>query len=94
MFDFIQTVVLSACGDMDAMGQGCMHAGAAGRAYLDAERRVHWPVTLVYPEVMQRDAVEDWCEDTPFAAQLVAMFGPDAPPLQWDAGQAHHPSAD
>ncbi|KAK9806833.1 hypothetical protein WJX72_004164 [[Myrmecia] bisecta] len=46
--------------------------------------RVHWPVLFVYPETMQTDAVEDFCEDDTLGEVLDTMYGPDAPPLVWD----------
>jgi tetratricopeptide (TPR) repeat protein len=47
---------------------------------------VRWPVLFFYPEGgMQNDAVEDFGEHDTFADHLDVMFGPDAPPLSWDA---------
>ncbi|KAF8072387.1 ttc4 [Scenedesmus sp. PABB004] len=57
----------------------------AKRPRLDAEGAVHWPVMLMFPETGQQDVVEDWHEDSTVADHLDVMFGPDAPPLEWDA---------
>jgi hypothetical protein len=47
---------------------------------------VHWPVLLFYPEAaMQSDTVEDFAEGDTFGDHLDVMFGPEAPPLAWDA---------
>lgn len=46
----------------------------------------HWPVLLFYPQAsMQHDTVEDFCEADAFRDHLDVMFGPEAPPLDWDA---------
>lgn len=38
----------------------------------------------MYPQSMQQDVVEDMCEHDVIRDHLDAMFGPDAPPLEWD----------
>ena len=49
------------------------------------EGEVRWPVLFFYPEAsMQSDVVEDFGEHDPIGAHLDAMFGGDAPPLEWD----------
>ena len=45
---------------------------------------MHWPVMVMYPENMQQDAIEDFCERDTFTSHLDVMFGPEAPPLDWD----------
>ncbi|KAI8468871.1 MAG: hypothetical protein J3K34DRAFT_454284 [Monoraphidium minutum] len=55
------------------------------RPYADEDGAVHWPVLLMYPETMQQDVVEDWCDEDVVADHLDVMFGEDAPPLPWDA---------
>lgn len=45
---------------------------------------VLWPVMLWYPEAMQHDTIEAFHEQHCLADHLDVMFGPTAPPLQWD----------
>lgn len=40
------------------------------RPYADASGAIHWPVLLLYPETMQQDVVEDWCDDDAVADHL------------------------
>lgn len=35
----------------------------ARKPYVDADGLLHWPMLLMYPETMQKDVVEDVCED-------------------------------
>ncbi|XP_062079501.1 uncharacterized protein LOC133783938 [Humulus lupulus] len=52
---------------------------------LDKNKIVHWPVLLLYAEVMSSDFIEDFCETDMFAVHLDMMFSESAPPLPWDA---------
>lgn len=54
------------------------------KPYLDEEGLVHWPAVVMYPESGQQDAIEDVCEAHTPADHLDVMFGPGAPPLDWD----------
>jgi tetratricopeptide (TPR) repeat protein len=57
---------------------------------VDKAGDVYWPVLLFYPEAgMGSDTVEDWKECDAFEAHLDVMFGPKAPPLEWDAHGAY-----
>lgn len=40
------------------------------RPHLDQDRLLHWPVVIIYPENMQQDAIEDFCETQTVAAHL------------------------
>ena len=57
---------------------------STSRPLLDEEGLMHWPVLIIYPENMQQDAIEDFCESESFADHLDVMFGSSAPPLTWD----------
>lgn len=47
---------------------------------------VIWPVLFFYPEAsMENDAIEEFGEHDTFAGHLDVIFGPEAPPLRWDA---------
>eukprot|EP00877_Chromochloris_zofingiensis_P013621 jgi/Chrzof1/8512/Cz03g13240.t1 len=59
------------------------------KPYVDDDDVMHWPVLLMYPETMQQDVIEDVCEDHVMADHLDVMFGPDAPPLEWDKDQEY-----
>ena len=62
----------------------------ARRPHLDSSGAAHWPLVFVYPEAGgASDAVEDACESDTLGAHLDAMFGPGAPPLQWDSENAY-----
>ena len=50
-------------------------------------------MVLVYPESDQTDLVEVVGEDDTLAEFLDGMFGPDAPPLPWDAAGAYRREA-
>lgn len=55
------------------------------KPYLDEKGLVHWPVLFFYPEAaMRQDIVQDFCEADSFRDHLDMMFGPEAPPLEWD----------
>lgn len=56
---------------------------------LDNSGILHWPVLLLYAEVMSSDLVEDFCETDLFAAHLDMMFSEDSPPLEWDKKHAY-----
>lgn len=51
---------------------------------LDKNSILHWPVLLLYPEVMSSDFIEDFCETEMFSAHLDMMFSESSPPLPWD----------
>ncbi|XP_015580384.1 tetratricopeptide repeat protein 4 homolog isoform X2 [Ricinus communis] len=51
---------------------------------LDKNKILHWPVLLLYPEVMSSDFIEDFCEMDMFSAHLDMMFSESSPLLQWD----------
>ncbi|XP_034689750.1 tetratricopeptide repeat protein 4 homolog [Vitis riparia] len=51
---------------------------------LDTNNIFHWPVLLLYPEVMSSDFIEDFCETDIFSAHLDMMFSESCPPLPWD----------
>ncbi|PSC72268.1 tetratricopeptide repeat 4-like protein [Micractinium conductrix] len=56
------------------------------RPSLDEDGLVHWPVLFFYPEAgMQQDTVDDVCEEDRLGDHLDLMFGPEAPPLEWDS---------
>lgn len=51
---------------------------------------VRWPVLFFYPEAsMTSDAVEDFGEHDPIGAHLDLMYGPEAPPLEWDVERSY-----
>lgn len=37
---------------------------------LDKDKIIHWPVLLLYAEVMSSDIIEDFCETDMFSAHL------------------------
>jgi len=45
---------------------------------------IHYRLTFLYPESMQRDIVEAASEETTLDDHLNQMFDPAAPPLEWD----------
>ncbi|KAM3731212.1 hypothetical protein ACB098_12G145600 [Castanea mollissima] len=51
---------------------------------LDNNNILHWPVLLLYAEVMSSDFIEDFCETDMFSAHLDMMFSDTCPPLPWD----------
>ncbi|XP_024018429.1 tetratricopeptide repeat protein 4 homolog [Morus notabilis] len=51
---------------------------------LDKSNILHWPVLLLYAEVMSSDFIEDFCETDMFSAHLDMMFSESSPPLPWD----------
>lgn len=54
------------------------------RPLLEPDGSLSWPVLLMYPESMQQDAIQKFAEGDTFDEHLDMMFGPDAPPLEWD----------
>eukprot|EP00246_Nothoceros_aenigmaticus_P015022 TRINITY_DN6027_c0_g1_i1.p1 TRINITY_DN6027_c0_g1~~TRINITY_DN6027_c0_g1_i1.p1 ORF type:complete len:393 (-),score=63.74 TRINITY_DN6027_c0_g1_i1:269-1447(-) len=52
--------------------------------WLDSSQILHWPVLLLYGELMTSDLVEDFCEIESFSVHLDEMFGKGSPPLLWD----------
>ncbi|GLC40844.1 hypothetical protein PLESTB_000016500 [Pleodorina starrii] len=58
--------------------------GSRTKPALNPDGSLTWPVLLMYPESGQQDVVEAFGEEDTFNEHLDMMFGPDAPPLQWD----------
>lgn len=56
---------------------------------LDKNNILHWPVLLLYPEVMSSDIIEDFCETDMFSVHLDIMFSDSSPPLPWDTENAY-----
>ncbi|KAK3146071.1 hypothetical protein QOZ80_3BG0261260 [Eleusine coracana subsp. coracana] len=57
---------------------------------LDDQGVLHWPVLLLYPEVMSSDFIEDFPETDTFSPHLdVISFPKSSPPLPWDENQAY-----
>ncbi|KAJ0512491.1 putative tetratricopeptide-like helical domain superfamily, cns1/TTC4, wheel [Helianthus annuus] len=56
---------------------------------LDNDHMLHWPVLLLYAEVMSSDFIEDFCETDMFSAHLDLMFSDSAEPLPWDKENAY-----
>ncbi|XP_075519350.1 uncharacterized protein LOC142553180 isoform X1 [Primulina tabacum] len=56
---------------------------------LDKSNMLHWPVILLYPEVMSSDIIEDFCETDRFSVHLDMMFSESSPPLPWDTGNEY-----
>lgn len=50
---------------------------------LDKSNILHWPVLLLYAEVMSSDFIEDFCETDMFSVHLDMVFSEDQP-LSWD----------
>ncbi|XP_058771003.1 uncharacterized protein LOC131644502 [Vicia villosa] len=50
---------------------------------LDKSNILHWPVLLLYAEVMSSDFIEDFCETDMFSDHLDMVFAEDQP-LSWD----------
>ncbi|KAL1367742.1 uncharacterized protein LOC107473917 isoform X2 [Arachis duranensis] len=50
---------------------------------LDKNNILHWPVLLLYAEVMSSDFIEDFCETDMLSVHLDMMFSADQP-LPWD----------
>ncbi|KAK3007568.1 hypothetical protein RJ639_014414 [Escallonia herrerae] len=52
---------------------------------LDKDNVLHWPVLLLYAEVMSSDFIEDFCETDMFSAHLdIISLVKFCPPLAWD----------
>jgi len=43
------------------------------------------PVFFLYPQYATSDVIQEFSEETPFAAHISVMFPPQAPPPDWDA---------
>lgn len=56
---------------------------------LDKNNILHWPVLILYPEVMSSDFIEDFCETETFSFHLDMMFSESCPPLPWDKENAY-----
>ncbi|KAL0355043.1 UNVERIFIED_CONTAM: Tetratricopeptide repeat protein 4 [Sesamum radiatum] len=62
---------------------------------LDKNKILHWPVLLLYAEVMSSDIIEDFCETDMFSVHLDMisllpnMFSESSPPLPWDTENAY-----
>ncbi|KAL9228274.1 hypothetical protein vseg_003871 [Gypsophila vaccaria] len=59
------------------------------KPFLDKNKILHWPVLLLYAEVMSSDLIEDFCETDMFSSHLDVMFSEDCPPLPWDKDNAY-----
>ncbi|EYU32923.1 hypothetical protein ABFS83_09G067000 [Erythranthe nasuta] len=56
---------------------------------LDKSKILHWPVIILYAEVMSSDIIEDFCETDMFSSHLDIMFSESSPPLPWDTENAY-----
>ncbi|KAG2535194.1 tetratricopeptide repeat protein 4 homolog [Panicum virgatum] len=56
---------------------------------LDEQGTLHWPVLLLYPEVMSSDFIEDFPETDTLLPHLDVMFSESSPPLPWDENHAY-----
>eukprot|EP00743_Colponemidia_sp_Colp-15_P005248 GILK01005647.1.p1 GENE.GILK01005647.1~~GILK01005647.1.p1 ORF type:complete len:383 (-),score=79.84 GILK01005647.1:129-1277(-) len=56
-----------------------------GSIYVDENRKLHWPVMLLYPEYSQSDFLRDVNETETLGFHLQNMFGPSAERAEWDA---------
>lgn len=56
---------------------------------LDKNSILHWPVLLLYAEVMSSDFIEDFCETDMFSTHLDMMFSDNDPSLPWDKEGAY-----
>ncbi|KAG2485965.1 hypothetical protein HYH03_015291 [Edaphochlamys debaryana] len=63
--------------------------GQRTRPELRPDGSLVWPVLLLYPESGGQDVVEAFGEEDTFEEHLDMMFGPEAPPLEWDADRAY-----
>ncbi|CAI5500856.1 unnamed protein product [Closterium sp. Naga37s-1] len=76
------------------MGRAAYKAlSGARKPWADETGAVHWPVVVVYPEVMGSDLIEDACETDTLAVHVREMFGAHAPPLEWDTAGAYSADA-
>ncbi|KAF7794535.1 hypothetical protein EIP86_005669 [Pleurotus ostreatoroseus] len=48
------------------------------------QQTVMFPVFFLYPQYATTDVIEEFQEDTAFAAHIATMFPPQAPPPDWD----------
>lgn len=60
---------------------------------LDEQGVLHWPVLLLYPEVMSSDFIEDFPETDLFSSHLDVMFSESSPPLPWDENHTYRRDA-
>ncbi|XP_072991988.1 uncharacterized protein [Typha latifolia] len=56
---------------------------------LDGGSILHWPVLLLYAEVMSSDFIEEFCEADTFSSHLDIMFSESSLPLPWDTDHAY-----
>ncbi|XP_058101419.1 uncharacterized protein LOC131245759 isoform X2 [Magnolia sinica] len=56
---------------------------------LDKNNILHWPVLLLYAEVMSSDFIEDFCETDMFSSHLDQMYSEACLPLPWDKESAY-----
>lgn len=60
-------------------------SGSGSSSSPSSSARIEFPVIVFYPEAsMQQDQLQRVGEDDVIADHLDAMFGADAPPLEWD----------
>lgn len=57
--------------------------------YVDENRHLHWPVLLLYEEVMQSDFIRDFHELTTFKDNLSEMFPPKNDFAPWDTDKKY-----
>ncbi|EPS72897.1 hypothetical protein M569_01860, partial [Genlisea aurea] len=79
--------LVSALGDRKIKMGKPMYQELTGtkKPVLDNNSIIHWPVLLLYPEVMSSDFIEDFCEADMFSLHLDMMFSDTSPPLPWDS---------
>ncbi|KAK9726456.1 hypothetical protein RND81_05G216500 [Saponaria officinalis] len=83
--------LLSAIDDRGVKVGKAMYRELTGlkKPFLDKNKILHWPVLLLYAEVMSSDLIEDFCETDMFSSHLDVMFSEDCPPLPWDKDNAY-----
>ncbi|XP_011625912.1 tetratricopeptide repeat protein 4 homolog isoform X1 [Amborella trichopoda] len=59
------------------------------KATLDKSNILHWPVLLLYAEVMSSDLIEDFCETDMLSAHLDILFSESCSRLPWDKERAY-----
>lgn len=59
------------------------------KTYLDKSSILHWPVLILYAEVMSSDFIEDFCETDMFSPYLDMIFSESGEPLHWDKENAY-----
>jgi hypothetical protein len=87
------------------MGVNLVRGGAprdvSGKAEYDAckpfydaaDKVLHWPVVLLYPQHEQSDLIQDFDERHTLADHLKLMFDPAQPAAPWDAEREYAPGS-